>query len=102
MQQIKTDKPTVYKDYEKMLSASDLDAILIATPPFEHPRMLEAAVEARKHNYCEKPMGVDLEAKRVIAAGRKADPKKCLSVGSSSATAGLSGSLQAHSRGADR
>ena len=82
MQQIKTEKPTVYKDYEKMLSAADLDAILIATPPFEHPRMLEAAVQARKHIYCEKPMGVDLEGvKRVIAAGRKADPKKCLSVG---------------------
>jgi predicted dehydrogenase len=56
--------------------------VLIATPPFEHPPMLEAAVQARKHIYCEKPMGVDFEGcKRVIAAGRKADPKKCLSVG---------------------
>jgi predicted dehydrogenase len=82
MQQIKTDKPTVYKDYEKLLGAADLDAVIIASPPFEHPRMLEAAVQARKHIYCEKPMGVDLAGvQRVIAAGRKADPKKCLSVG---------------------
>jgi predicted dehydrogenase len=82
MQRIKlTDKPSVYKDYEKLL-ASNLDAVVIATPPFEHPRMLEAAIQARKHVYCEKPMGVDLAgAKRVIAAGRKADPKKCVSVG---------------------
>jgi predicted dehydrogenase len=44
--------------------------------------MLEAAVQARKHIYCEKPMGVDLEGcRRVIAAGRKADPNKCISVG---------------------
>lgn len=80
-QKIKADKPAVYKDFEKLL-ASDVDAVLIATPPFEHPRMLEAAVQARKHIYCEKPMGVDAAgARRVIAAGRRADPKKCLSVG---------------------
>jgi len=76
-----TRKPAVYKDFEKLL-ASNLDAVIIATPPYEHPRMLAAAVQARKHIYCEKPMGVDLAGiKQVIAAGRKADPKKCLSVG---------------------
>ncbi len=78
---IKVDKPAVYKDFEKLL-ASDVDAVIIATPPFEHPRMLEAAIQARKHVYCEKPMGVDLAgAKRIIAAARQADPKKCVSVG---------------------
>jgi len=82
IQKIKAQKPAVYKDFEKLLSASDLDVVIIATPPFEHPRMLEAAVQAKKHVYCEKPMGVDLEGvKRVIAAGRKADRSKCLSVG---------------------
>ena len=82
IQKIKiTGKPDVYKDYEKLL-ASNVDAVLIATPPFEHPRMLAAAVDARKHVYCEKPMGVDLAGvKTVIAAGRRADPKKCISVG---------------------
>ena len=78
---IKVDKPAVFKDFEKLL-ASDVDAVIIATPPFEHPRMLEAAIQARKHVYCEKPMGVDLAGvKRVIASARKADPKKCVSVG---------------------
>jgi myo-inositol 2-dehydrogenase/D-chiro-inositol 1-dehydrogenase len=81
-QKIKIEKPTVYKDYEKLLAANDLDAVIIATPPFEHPRMLAAAIEARKHVYCEKPMGVDLEGvKKIIAASRKADPKKNVSVG---------------------
>ena len=81
-QKIKIEKPAVYKDYEKLLAANDLDAVIIATPPFEHPRMLAAAIEARKHVYCEKPMGVDLEGvKKIIAAGRKADPKKNVSVG---------------------
>jgi len=81
IQRLKLESPQVYKDFEKLL-ASDLDAVVIATPPFEHPRMLEAAVAARKHIFCEKPMGVDAEGcRRVMAAGRKADPKKCLSVG---------------------
>ena len=82
IQKIKiTDKPAVYKDYEKLL-ASSLDAVIIAAPPFEHPRMLQAAVQARKHVYCEKPMGVDLPGvQKVIAAGRQADPKQCISVG---------------------
>lgn len=80
-QKIKAVNPKIYKDYEKLLS-SDLDAVIIATPPFEHPRMLEAAIQARKHVYCEKPMGVDVEGcKRVIAAGRKAAPGKCISTG---------------------
>ena len=80
-QQLKLDKVATYRDFEKLL-ASDVDAVLIATPPFEHPRMLAAAVDAKKHVYCEKPMGVDAEGCRtVIEAGRRADPKKCISVG---------------------
>jgi myo-inositol 2-dehydrogenase / D-chiro-inositol 1-dehydrogenase len=80
--QIKAPGAKLYKDFEKMLASPDIDAVVIATPPFEHPRMLEAAVQAGKHIYCEKPAGVDLEGvKRVIAAGHKADPKKNLSFG---------------------
>ncbi len=75
------ERPAIYKDYQKLLS-SDVDAVIIATPPYQHPEQLEAAIQARKHVYCEKPMGVDVAGcKRVIAAGRKADPKKCVSVG---------------------
>ncbi|MGH9644011.1 MAG: Gfo/Idh/MocA family protein, partial [Terriglobales bacterium] len=79
---IKVTKPAVYRDFEKLLASPDIDAVIIGTPPFEHPRMLEAAVQAKKHIYCEKPAGVDLEGvRRVIAAGHKCDPKKNLSFG---------------------
>ena len=44
-----------YKDYHKLLARPDLDAVLIATPVFLHPEHFEAAVNARKHIYCEKP-----------------------------------------------
>jgi predicted dehydrogenase len=80
-QQIKLQNPATFRDFEKLL-ASNVDAVIIATPPFEHPRMLEAAIQVRKHVYCEKPMGVDLPGiKQVIAAARKADPKKDVAVG---------------------
>jgi predicted dehydrogenase len=78
---LKLEKPAIYKDYRKLL-ASNLDAVIIATPPFLHPEMFEAAVDARKHVYCEKPMGVDAAGcRRVMAAAKRADPKKCISVG---------------------
>ena len=82
IQKIKLDKPAVYKDFEKLLASSAIDAVLIATPPFEHPRMLEAAVEAKKHIYCEKPMGVNLAGvQQSIRAAREHDPRKDLAVG---------------------
>jgi myo-inositol 2-dehydrogenase/D-chiro-inositol 1-dehydrogenase len=81
-QTIKVQNPIVYKDFEKLLASPDIDAVVIATPPFEHPRMLEAAVQSKKHIYCEKPAGVDLAGvQRVIAAGKKCDPKKNITFG---------------------
>ncbi len=75
-------KPHTHKDFEKLLGDPTIDAVIIATPPFEHPRMLAAAVDAKKHIYCEKPMGVDVEGcRKVIAASRRHDPGKNLSVG---------------------
>jgi predicted dehydrogenase len=80
--EIRAQSPKVYKDFEKMLAAPDIDAVIIASPPFEHPRMLSAAVDSKKHIYCEKPMGVNLEGvKTSIAASRRQDPKKNLFVG---------------------
>jgi predicted dehydrogenase len=73
-QKIPIENPKVYKDYKELL-ASDVDAVLIATPVFLHPEHLEAAVKARKHVYIEKPAGVDVAGcRRVIKAGEAADP----------------------------
>ena len=70
----------VYKDYKDLL-ASDVDAVLIATPAFLHPEMFEAAVEARKHIYMEKPAAADPQGcLRVKAAALKADPTKRITV----------------------
>ncbi len=81
-QRIKVTNPKVFKTHEKLLADPGIDAVIIASPPFLHPEHLEAAVNARKHIYCEKPMGVDIEGcRRVIQVARRADPKKVISVG---------------------
>ncbi|MGO9240769.1 MAG: Gfo/Idh/MocA family protein [Bryobacteraceae bacterium] len=79
---IKVSNPKTCTDFEKLLADPSIDAVFIATPPFEHPRMLEAAIASRKHVYCEKPIGVDYAGcQRAMAAGRQAGPKQCVAIG---------------------
>lgn len=62
--------------YKKVL-ASDIDVVLLTTPPAFRPAMLEAAVAAGKHVFCEKPMAVDAQGiRQVIAAAQVAREKK--------------------------
>jgi myo-inositol 2-dehydrogenase/D-chiro-inositol 1-dehydrogenase len=69
-----------YKNYKDVM-ASDVDAVLIATPAFLHPEHFEAAVQARKHIFMEKPAGVDAKGcRRVIEAAKKADKAKRITV----------------------
>lgn len=75
-------KAKIFKDYRELLPSPDVDAVLIATPPYQHPEQLEAAVAQRKHIYCEKPVAVSVAgAKRVSAAGAAADPTKTIQFG---------------------
>src|SRR5438445_9479815 len=70
---IPIENPKVYKDYHELL-ASDVDAVIIATPVFLHPEHFEAAVKAKKHIYIEKPAGLDVEGcRRVIRSADSAD-----------------------------
>src|ERR1035441_3169898 len=79
---IKVDDPKTYTDFEKLLGAADIDAVFIASPPFEHPRMLEAAIQANKHIYCEKPIGPNVEGcKRAIKLAKRVSQSKTVSVG---------------------
>jgi predicted dehydrogenase len=64
-----------YKNFEDVL-ASDVDAVMIATPVYLHPTHFEAAVKSGKHIYMEKPAGLDVAGcKRVMKAADSADRK---------------------------
>ena len=68
--------------YEQIAESKEVDAIVIATPPYYHPQHLEAVVVAGKHVYLEKPVAVDVPgALRVIAIGKRAEGKLSLDVG---------------------
>lgn len=56
-------------DGGELLADSEVDAVIIATPPRTHCDLVEASARAGKHIFCEKPIGWDLEAiDRALAA----------------------------------
>jgi myo-inositol 2-dehydrogenase/D-chiro-inositol 1-dehydrogenase len=68
--------------FHEIAASKEVDAIVVATPPYFHPQHLEAVVAAGKHVYLEKPVAVDVPgAKRVIEAGQRAEGKLSLDVG---------------------
>lgn len=61
--------------YQKVL-ATNIDLVILATPPGFRPRHLAAAVEAGKHIFMEKPVAVDPTGVRsVIASAAEAKAK---------------------------
>jgi predicted dehydrogenase len=61
-----------FDSYQAMLDARCVDAIIIATPHFQHPQIALAAFAAGVHVLCEKPLAVSVkQARQVIAAAVK-------------------------------
>ncbi len=59
--------------YKKILE-TDIDILIEGTLPYARPKHIEAAVEAKKHIFTEKPAAVDPAGiRRFIAASKKAD-----------------------------
>jgi predicted dehydrogenase len=60
-----------FDGYKKLLD--HVDVVLLCTPPGFRPIHLKAAVEARKHVFCEKPVAVDVAGvKSVVETARLA------------------------------
>src|SRR5262249_16392599 len=49
-----------YDDYDKLLAAEPLDAVIIATPSKLHASMVEKALARGLHVFCEKPFVLDV------------------------------------------
>jgi len=68
--------------YQKIAASKEVDAMVIATPPYFHPQHLEAVVANGKHVYLEKPVAVDVPgALKVIDIGKRANGHLSLDVG---------------------
>jgi predicted dehydrogenase len=58
---------------ERLLE-TDVDVVLLCTPPHFRPEHFRAAVRARKHVFMEKPVAVDADGVRsVLVSAKKAD-----------------------------
>lgn len=73
------DKKNTYSGYNchlRLLENKNIDAVVVASPGYTHPFMIEAAVAAGKHVYCEKPIAVDAEGcMRTIRAAKNIQGK---------------------------
>lgn len=70
------------KAYQQIAESKDVDAVVIATPPYYHVEHLATIVAAGKHVYCEKPVAVDVPGtRRVLEIGQRAEGKLSLDVG---------------------
>ncbi|GMU24835.1 MAG: hypothetical protein AMXMBFR13_49060 [Phycisphaerae bacterium] len=65
-----------YVAYRKILE-SDVDYVILATPPNFRPEHLAACVDAGKHVFLEKPAAVDpVGVRSIMESGRRAAAKK--------------------------
>ena len=52
------DEVRVFENAEELISSGCVDAVLIATPHYDHPRLVMEALRNGLHVMCEKPAGV--------------------------------------------
>ncbi len=74
------DRQFVGFDAYKQALASDVDVVLLTTPPQFRPLHLKAAIEAGKHVFAEKPVAVDAPGVRSVLETCKEAKRKNLSV----------------------
>jgi predicted dehydrogenase len=68
--------PDVFTDFEELLESDELDAVVIATPNHLHEPHVLAALRAKLHVLCERPLSLSSRGiERCIAAAGKADRK---------------------------
>jgi UDP-2-acetamido-3-amino-2,3-dideoxy-glucuronate N-acetyltransferase len=58
----------LYENADAMLSNSDIDAVVVATPAITHGALIKKALEAGKHVFVEKPLCLDVEEARSLGA----------------------------------
>lgn len=65
----------VYADYKELLADKNVDAVIIATPHYDHPIIAKEALAAGKHTLIEKPIGVYTKIIRELNEFAKTKPE---------------------------
>ncbi len=69
-------KATLVSDYKQLLADKAIQAVWVATPTHKHREIVEAALAAGKHVYCEMPLAHTVEDAKAIASAAKAAGKQ--------------------------
>lgn len=77
---VPSDRQFVGFNAYRQLIDSGVDVVLLATPPHFRPQHLEAAIDAGKHVFAEKPVAVDAPGVRSVLATCEKAKQKGLSV----------------------
>jgi predicted dehydrogenase len=78
------DIPRAYGDWEELLAADGIDAVLIGTWPYMHRTITLAALESGRHVLCQARMANDAaEAREMLAASQRHKDLVCQLVPSS-------------------
>lgn len=74
---VRLDKSRLFNglDGYKKLLQTDIDVVLLCTPPAFRPGHLAAAIDANKHIYAEKPVAVDAPGARRCERNKNAKEK---------------------------
>ena len=74
VEKLQGSRPKTFKHYQELLETSELNAVIIATPPHWHALPFLAALERNLDIYSEKPLAYDIrEARAMVDAARKKD-----------------------------
>lgn len=71
----------VYTDFREMVAEADIDAVAIVTTSSEHCWQIEAALDAGKHVFTDKPLGVDVNQCKIAEAAVERHPDKVFFLG---------------------
>ena len=74
--EVTEDRKFIGLDAYRQAIASDVDVVLLCTPPGFRPAQYQAAVEAGKHVFMEKPVAVDSPGVRQVLAANETAKKK--------------------------
>src|SRR5215207_3445809 len=69
-----------FTTYQELLDSKQVDAIIIATPHFQHPEIALAAFERGVHVLSEKPLAVHVKDARKVIEAHKAKPELTFSL----------------------
>lgn len=65
-------RPRTERDYRRMLGRKDIDIVTVATPDHSHAKLAIDAMDAGRHVYIEKPIGIaPTEGEALIAAQQR-------------------------------